>query len=173
MSLVCPDRRTPILVSCFTDLWRNASVLRYTFCQHPTGDVLARRFGRCLGTPETPLKFPHSIDALPNEVRTQLAQKKLESWKEFLQRLESNSEIAPGSKFATLCARCNYWNIRRTAVLEKLPRAPRPLQRRPGGGPAPRPLFNYFLCCSIIFALRHSAVKGRPNRFHAKLGLFS
>ena len=37
--------------------------------------------GRCLGTPEKLLKFPHSIDALPYEVRTQLAQKKLNSFK--------------------------------------------------------------------------------------------
>ena len=40
--------------------------------------------------------------------------------------------------FATLSARCNYWNIRRATVLEKLSRA-RPLQPRPGCGPAPRP----------------------------------
>ena len=40
-------------------------------------------------------KFPHSIDALPYEVRTQLAQKKLDSLKEFLQRLESRVPSAP------------------------------------------------------------------------------
>ena len=40
---ICLDRRTPILVSGFMDLWRNESVLHYTFCQHPTADVLARR----------------------------------------------------------------------------------------------------------------------------------
>ena len=27
---------------CFTDLWLNARVLRFAFCQHPTADVLAR-----------------------------------------------------------------------------------------------------------------------------------
>ena len=87
MLSICLDRRTPFLVSGFTDLWRNASVLRYTFCQHPTADVLARG---------NALKFPHSIDALPNEVRTQLAQKQLDSLKEFLQRLESRVPDAVG-----------------------------------------------------------------------------
>ena len=57
--------------------------------------ILSTSDGRCLGTPETLLKFPHSIDALPNEVRTQLAQKKLDSLKEFLQRLESRVPSAP------------------------------------------------------------------------------
>ena len=37
--------------------------------------ILSTSDDRCLGTPETLLKFLHSIDALPYEVRTQLAQK--------------------------------------------------------------------------------------------------
>ena len=52
--------------------------------------------GRSLGTPETLLKFPHSIDALPYEVWTQLAQRKLDSLKEFLQLLESRVPDAVG-----------------------------------------------------------------------------
>ena len=39
---ICLDRRTQILVCCFTDLWQNAMMLRCAFYQHPTADILVR-----------------------------------------------------------------------------------------------------------------------------------
>ena len=46
-------------------------------CERVALHILLTSDGRCLGTPETHLKNPHSIDALPYEVRAQLAQKKI------------------------------------------------------------------------------------------------
>ena len=51
--------------------------------------ILTTPEGRSIGTLETLLKFPHSIDHLAYEVRTHLAQKKLDSLKALQQRLES------------------------------------------------------------------------------------
>ena len=54
-------------------------------CQDVVIRVLSTPDGRYLGTLETLLKFPQPIEALSYEIRTEFAQKKLDSFKEFLE----------------------------------------------------------------------------------------
>ena len=58
-------------------------------CESVVHHILTTPENRSIGTLETLLKFPHSIEHLAYEVRTQLAQKKMDSLKELQQRLES------------------------------------------------------------------------------------
>ena len=54
-------------------------------CQDVAIRVLSTPDGRYLGTLEMVLKFPQPIEALSYEIRTELAQKKLDSIKAFLE----------------------------------------------------------------------------------------
>ena len=58
-------------------------------CESVVHRILATPENRSIGTLETLLKFPHSIDHLAYEVRSHLAQKKLDSLKELLKELQS------------------------------------------------------------------------------------
>ena len=58
-------------------------------CESAVHQILTTPEGRSVGTLQMLLKFPHSIDHLAYEVRTHLANKKLDSLKALQHRLES------------------------------------------------------------------------------------
>ena len=120
-------------------------------CESVVHDILATLENQRLGTLETLLKFPHSIDHLAYEVRSPLAQKKLESLEKRLPEvcvvccgisrlnkpvynLQIDFDLYLLHLFVTDMVHPSFWQIAEVHPRRRPERSPRRGGRARGGG---------------------------------------